>query len=308
MKLKKLTLHSLPGFKRSFEITDIRPGLNIIIGPNASGKTSICQAVRRLLWPNKVKSFLFASIHSEWSYNQETFTVEVKDGNLTPSVSQSGKILLDRLPEEHLISCFSMTIDELFDGKDQEFAQRISREIAGGYDVEAAQKHFEPSVTPRTAVKEWKEAEECFEKYKRAQDNLRQEGTELPTLEKSIEAAEEANFNASALEKIIKLKNINNKITARENNLKDFPEQLILSKIRPGDWEQYEQLVENRCELLKEEIEPLQVAQKSLGESVGEWCDIILPDGELDRQMHRIQLIQRLNSSKDEIQTGIDNN
>jgi hypothetical protein len=305
MKLKKLSLHSLPGFRRGFEITDISPRLNVIIGPNASGKTSICQAVRRLLWPDRVKHFLSAWIHSEWSYSQDTFTVEVKDGNLAPNISQSGQLLLERLPEEHLISCFSMTIDELFDGKDEEFAQRISREIAGGYDVEAAQKHFVPSITPRTAIKDWETAEACFERYKRTQDTLRKEGGELPALERDIKEAEGASVHASDIDKIIKLKRVHNKIIARQNDLNAFPKQLILAKIRATDWENYEQLIEQRASL-GTEIESLQNTLESLEVSVGKWREIVLPEGELDRQMDLIQTIQRLDREKTEIQSGID--
>jgi exonuclease SbcC len=305
MKLKNLTLHRLPGFKRSFEIADIRSGLNIIVGPNASGKTSICQAVRRLLWPHQVKHFLSACIHSQWIHNEDTFTVEVKDGNLTPDVSQAGKSLLARLPQEHLMSCFSMTIDELFDGKDQEFVQRISREIAGGYDLEAAQKQLDPPVATRTAFKEWEEAEARFEQYRRVQDSLRQEGGELPDLERAIKEAEGGNFNVSALEKIIKLKIVKNKIAACENDLNQFPQQLVLAKVRATDWENYEHLVKER-DSLREKIVAQQSAQKALERSVGKWRRILLPEGELDRQMDCIQAIQRLESKKNEIESEID--
>lgn len=305
MKLKNLALHSLPGLRRGFTIADIHPGLNIIIGPNASGKTSICMAIRRLLWPDKVKHFLSASIHSEWSHNQDTFTIEVKDGNLIPYISQSGKSLLDLLPEEHLIYCFSMTIDELFDGKDQEFAQRIAREIAGGYDVEAAQRHFTPSIPTRTAIKEWKEAEEYFEKYKQIQDRLRQEGEKLPELERSIEDAEEATCHVSILEKIIKLKAIKNKITACENHLNEFPPQLIQSQIKATDWDNFQRLIDKQNSL-RGEIESLQTTQHSLEKSSGKWCGIDVPEGECDRQIDIIQTIQRLDHKKNEIQSEVD--
>jgi len=77
MRLQRLTLRRLPGIHREFELTDLSPRLNVIVGPNASGKTSICQAVRRLLWP--LKHLPNAFIHSEWVCDRDHFTIELKE-------------------------------------------------------------------------------------------------------------------------------------------------------------------------------------------------------------------------------------
>jgi energy-coupling factor transporter ATP-binding protein EcfA2 len=246
MKLKKLALHKLPGLQRSFELDDLSPGLNVIIGPNASGKTSICQAIRRLLWPNSVKHLLHAEIYSEWSHNQECFTIAVKDGQLAPQVSQSGQCLLNRLPEEAILFCFSITIDELFDGKDLDFAQRIAREIAGGCDLKLAQNDLTPAVSPRAALKEWETASTLFNQYKQKQELLRLERSQLPDLERLIREAEEAREHVSILDKILALKNLKEKMSACEQELNTFSKQLLESKIQATDWAEYEQLIERR--------------------------------------------------------------
>ena len=52
MKLKRLAVRRMPGFEdRGFDLEDLSEGLNLIVGPNASGKTTICRAIRALLWP-----------------------------------------------------------------------------------------------------------------------------------------------------------------------------------------------------------------------------------------------------------------
>lgn len=301
MKLKKLVLHRLPGFEhKGFELTDIHPGLNVIIGPNASGKTSICQAVRRLLWPEKVKHFISAIIHSEWSCNEETFTIGVKDGTLTPCVSQGGKTLLDRLPDEHLVPCFSMTIDELFDSKDSEFAASISKEIAGGYDIEAAQKKFLFPSASRGAVLDWEKAKMRLQEYGQEQQKLRLEGEGLPLLEQKIKEAEESRLKCAILEKVIKLKSIKNKISLREATLGAFPRQIIQSTIKVTDWNTYEKLVE-KCKLLNEEVTSLQEETKKIELHIGKWRDVLLPEGELDQRLDLIESIRRNVHEKIEI-------
>ena len=52
MKLHKLSVLRMPGFEaRGFDLEDLSGGLNVVIGPNASGKTTACRAIQGILWP-----------------------------------------------------------------------------------------------------------------------------------------------------------------------------------------------------------------------------------------------------------------
>lgn len=301
MKLKTLALHNIPGIRPGFKIENIHPGLNIIVGPNASGKTSICQAVRRLLWPGmSSKHFQSASLHSEWQHNEDAFTIEVRNGN--SHVSAAGKNLIERLPKESLTSCFSMTIDELFDAQDEEFAANISQEIAGGYDVESARNCFTSSVSARTAIKEWEQAEENFIKQKKIQDALRDQSRQLPELEQAIADAKAASSAVFDLEKIINLKILHDKISAKNEALKKFPHQL--SKIKVSDADDYRQLL-GKCASLEEEIAALSLKESTLKKMIGKWQELVLTEDELEDQKDRIGKIQHLESQKNQLLSEI---
>ncbi len=53
MEITRITVFRLPGIEHPFEVTPIETGFNVIQGPNGSGKTSLCRAVRRVLWPER---------------------------------------------------------------------------------------------------------------------------------------------------------------------------------------------------------------------------------------------------------------
>ena len=296
MKLKSLTLHRLPGFKyRGFKLKEevIGGGLNIVIGPNGSGKTSICQAIGKILWPKKMENFLPVSIHSEWVHENDTFTLSVEEDSY--AVSHGGKIYLEKLPDERFASCFIMTIDYLFHAEDPEFAQKISEEITGGFDVEGAQKAIAPGSSGKKEIEEWKEARRNFAEYEGSQKRLLLDEKELlPALEKKIKEVESAASRHKDLEKIIQAKELQNKIIKQEIYLKTFPE--ILSKVRENDWKLFQRLTNEKFEL-EEKKKDLEAVTAELYALTYKWKDVCLPDEEeFERESRRIDRMREFES------------
>ena len=53
VSFEKIEIIRAPGFERGgFTVDDLSPGVNVIYGPNASGKTTLTRAMRRLLQPD----------------------------------------------------------------------------------------------------------------------------------------------------------------------------------------------------------------------------------------------------------------
>ncbi|HHI80412.1 MAG TPA: hypothetical protein ENK02_10575, partial [Planctomycetes bacterium] len=50
MKLRRLWIGDFPGFHRVLEL-EMKGDLVLIQGPNESGKSSLCRAMKTLLWP-----------------------------------------------------------------------------------------------------------------------------------------------------------------------------------------------------------------------------------------------------------------
>ena len=81
MKLLGLSLRRMPGFKlKGFEYPQnlFGNGLNIIYGPNASGKTLSTLAVQGLLWPKRLDGFDPVSISGLFEEAGKTFEIELE--------------------------------------------------------------------------------------------------------------------------------------------------------------------------------------------------------------------------------------
>ena len=51
MRLRRLVIRRLPGIDSGLALEDLVDGLNLIVGPNGSGKTALCRTFGAVVWP-----------------------------------------------------------------------------------------------------------------------------------------------------------------------------------------------------------------------------------------------------------------
>ena len=54
MWLRAITLQSAPGLPHGVALPELGPGLQLVLGPNASGKSTLVRAMRQALWSRKL--------------------------------------------------------------------------------------------------------------------------------------------------------------------------------------------------------------------------------------------------------------
>ncbi len=73
MELRKVMVRQMPGVKEPFSVQPYSAHLNLLVGPNESGKTTLCRAIRAILWPG-TETDEPISIESQWIETDETLT------------------------------------------------------------------------------------------------------------------------------------------------------------------------------------------------------------------------------------------
>ena len=140
MRLTRLEIRALPGLEGRFTL-EPAPGVNLVVGPNTSGKSSLVRAVQGLLWPaagNAAQDFLAA-------------TFACRDGNRVAERRPDGALRWThgglpasppRLPDDHLRDRYALGLGDLLEARgavrERDFAAEIRRQSTGGFDLDVA--------------------------------------------------------------------------------------------------------------------------------------------------------------------------
>ena len=225
MKLKRLRIHRMPGFPDGGpRYRDLAAGLNVIVGPNASGKTTTCQAIRGLLWEGHLAGRRPVLLESTWTDGDHTVLIDLEAGNRI--CRRDGKPdKLANLPPADLARCFTITIDDLFEVDDTDRAKTIVHDLAGGYDLPAVRAQitdFKKSQAKKARAK-LGEAKRNVRKVQQAHEELRGKENNLSALRRQVQDAGKAGAQLDKIKNVRELNVLLDKIGSAETLLASFP-------------------------------------------------------------------------------------
>lgn len=143
MRLVGLTVTELPGVDAAFSLNELSPHATVVIGPNASGKSSLVRALRAVL-DQQVYAGQSVDVSAE-------FVEAAPDGNqvrwrarrMGPQITwqRDGQpVEAPTTPPRHLLDSYLVSVEALMQGgqTDEAIGDRLHRELSGGYDLPAA--------------------------------------------------------------------------------------------------------------------------------------------------------------------------
>jgi hypothetical protein len=191
--VRELSVSKMPGFPRGMEpLTALAPNINIIAGPNASGKSSTARVIQSLIW--KVGA---GDVQAESS---------VAIGNTGWEVRlDTGKRIIQRegiddeftgIPSPESSGRYMLALHDLISANESDLARHIMKESVGGYDIEEAQAKLGYSnLIKNKGSREYaafKEAEDKYRLIKNKQEELKRQEERLRELYRDKERAEKA--------------------------------------------------------------------------------------------------------------------
>ncbi len=246
MKLERIRLKRVPGIDPEFTIEELSPGINVVIGPNGSGKTSFRNAVAATLWPSAHPSKSL-EIRSDWKDDERHFEAS-RDGGGVNWVVENSNAEAPALPPAHLEQCYTLGVSDLLlsdNSADQAIAREIRVAMSGGYDLgEVSKKHFElKSRFGNSERKAFKSAEDRYKRVCRDQRELAAAEQRLADLRADTEAAKVAERLIPKIDDALKLAGLRRGLSLVGEALDRLPAEV--ARVSATDGERLDQLTEN---------------------------------------------------------------
>ena len=273
MKLTRLEIIRLPGIQPGFTLEEIAPGINVVVGPNASGKSSLLRGLRAVLQSGRQDP---AGIHVEarfWSPEDGDLAATRLGGQL--QWQQQGQLVsAPPLPDPRFLDCYTLTLEDLLQPAgqtDQEIAHRLAQELAGGYDLGAVRE--QPGLRLKTThgrkeAQALQSAQAELHRVWHEQQKLRREEQQLDTLRRDKDAAVRAEQEAAACQRALNLLQARNKRLVLEDELAEFPPDM--DRLKGDEVQRLDQLAaerQNKLHQREQEQDKYAQAQRRLDES-----------------------------------------
>jgi DNA repair exonuclease SbcCD ATPase subunit len=276
LRFNKVSISRMPGLENGLKAYEgLSSQINIIAGPNASGKSSTARAIQQLIWLDESDRIV---ANGEFTIDQEKWTSFIdyssrqtlKNGNVTE---------LKGIPAPGEKSRYMLSLHELIREEEGDLAENIQRDAIGGYDIDQAKRNLNYSSSKSSRrlseFSKYEEARKISETIASEQRSLQKEQKELMELREQRENAQKAKQLSGFFELVLNYKEKLQERNSTENELKSFPE--VLDSAKEGDFDQTETLerdidaLENKIteineniSLLKERLEDLKLPENGV--------------------------------------------
>ena len=150
MHLTRLKINALPGIDSGFEFQPVATGVNIVIGPNASGKSSLVRALTHLLQPQNGDPPAL-SLEAEFYKDNARWQVQ-RNGSQVVWTRNGETAVRPPLPAASQLGMYRLAMEYLLaeNQDDKSLAEKLQIQLSGGVALGAPLI----KLPPRFALKE----------------------------------------------------------------------------------------------------------------------------------------------------------
>ncbi len=241
----RIVIDRLDGLEPSgFALEDLEPGINIVYGPNASGKTSLSGAIRQLLAPDeRAERFRRAVLRASLQLDAEAVLLDFDMGDVRVQRGTNGQPMPPLVPEG-IRDRYIFALHDLLQGDASDLAGELLRQSAGGFDLRAARDElaFRNQVSNRR-ISEYQNllaARKRVETIRAEQERLVEDERRLADLQSEYSRTREATDRAKLLEKAVAWIEARRRVSDLVEDLALFPADM--DKLRGNEAELLRQL------------------------------------------------------------------
>ncbi len=233
LHIKSIHIHQLHGIKGkdAYSLDGFSKGINIIFGPNASGKSTTASALQEIMWPQSCGDKK-RSIDGQLSIAEDGWSARLEPGNIQ-YLKNGQEDSLPSLGAKELKGKYHLSLHDLLQEgtRNLEFARVISAASQGGFDLpSAAEKlNFDKPIGQKNLLKKkYNSRRSDVRSAREKQNDLGRKAQNLNSLKRKYQSTQQYSEEVKYLRAVLELKAIQNKILITQNELEKFPDQLSL--------------------------------------------------------------------------------
>ncbi|MGM0375302.1 MAG: hypothetical protein ACQEQ0_00825 [Bacteroidota bacterium] len=190
--LQDLHIHKMPGLPTGIrKLEGLSPNINLITGPNASGKSSTARLIKQLIWHNQIHGM--EADASVLINNREHWDIKIEYDKV--SLFHDGRPdSITGIPPAESSHRYLLALQDMVVGDDKKTAEAIIKESSGGYDPDAVNQALKySSATFTKRISEYLTFEEARHRYNdtvRKQEKIKKEEEGLNDLYQQKEKTE----------------------------------------------------------------------------------------------------------------------
>lgn len=220
----RIEVRKAPGISPGFTIDDLSPDINIIYGPNASGKSTTARAIQALIWPHPT-SLRGHALAAAFDLGDDQWSIEADYGRVARF--RDGEPVDPPLlaPIDDRVR-YTLGLHDLLASENQPLAQAIHKESSGGFELDAvaADLGYRADVPARLdAARDVDASLLRLRDAERAQGEVASQARQLSVLRERERRARQARSDAEAIRRALQLAQARHDLAQARQLLVAFP-------------------------------------------------------------------------------------
>ena len=279
---KELSIRKIPGFPRGMRpYRHLSPQINIVVGPNASGKSSTARLIQQLIWRSDGKG---SEAEGYADIGDETWKIRMDAGNFRTQ-RNGQEDTLTGLPSPQAQDRYMLALHQLVGIDEKDLAHHIIRESIGGYNLDAAAQDlgYSLQIKPKN-IKEYKDFEKSEQDLKdiqRQQEGLKKKEAQLQELYQQHDAAKEAMRLKDFYHRVIEYLQAIREKEQWQKQYDSYPG--IMEQINGTEYTQLQDLEQ----MIQDDQNNIEIARRELQQARDQLSMIDLPEDGIDDQVLR---------------------
>ncbi len=243
MRLESVRVSTLDGLNGPLEARGFVPGVNVVVGPNASGKSSLVRALRAVLYPDGEDGLVEVRLGLVADDGSPLLAHRLGEGVTWLRAGREASA--PRLPPRDVLGAYVLELEDLVAGRDgrgkggrgsvdDHIAERLQLELTGGVDIQALGKGLgAPGKGARTLAGDLRKAEKELADLRRELSRLHQQEEALGAQEELLASRRRVAARGAAVRAARDLADAVEKASAAEETLRGLPVEL--AELVPSD-------------------------------------------------------------------------